>query len=566
MFKQKARNSRFYRDLSECKKLDTSLITGNTLVSGWIKPGFKIIILDNAHRNIESNTYYGMHRSDVRLAKGLEFKNSGFVISVSGKYKLHELHFMVVDLDGNEQGNPNFATNDLAIKFTSKTNCLQCKNSLKFDESFIDSLATFYISNSTVAYEYMYVINFLSIRLPFDYEVFNLSSKILEIEDIMFLQSLIGKLIYTPSSLLFLTFSNNIEQSNKLRKVLSKVSEENFVELSYTTRTGFEKSYEIVNDFNLFDNIKWTERGKLWPNMTNTLANSLQAGISNKLLPDFFSSNKTGLFLKPVESRVIEECVLTQSFVIQNFFHFIIESLIPLCENMNRDLKSIPVLLPDNLHRNQFQLLELLGYSNFIYYNSQELISIKKCHLVYSNNYVIDALELNVNSFSIDRSQLINLRQQLLKNIPDRILSNRVPPRLALLRTTGNRRSLVNDFLEAQLVNLGFEVIMPEAISVTDMIDKVRNAESIFLVGGAAMVNLIFARPGTNIFYATSQQLENYSLPDFLADVFHLNIFKILGKPIISAKSRIHNPYDYFHGDFTLNEEAIKALQGHLHK
>jgi hypothetical protein len=565
-FKQKLKKSRFYSDLIECKKLNTDLITGNTLVSGWIKPGFKVTVLDRAHRNIESNTYYGTPRPDVRLAKGFEFKNSGFVISISGNYQLDELHFMVVDQDGNEQGNPHFATNDLDLKFASKTHCIQCKNSLNFDESFVDGVASFFISNSTVAYQYMYLVNFLAIRIPFDFEAFNLTSKILEIEDIMFFQSLIGKLTYTPDSLLFLTFSNNIQHCKELRKVLYKVSKGNFVELTYTRRTGFEKSYELVNNFSLFDNIKWTESEKLWPNLTNTLDNSLQAGISNKLLPDFFGSNKTGLFLKPTESRVIEECILTQSFVIQNFFHFVIESLIPLCENMKCGLESIPVLLPDSLHRNQIQLLELLGYSNFIYYNSQELITIKKCHLVYGNNYVIDALELNVNSFSIERIQLLNLRKQLLKNIPDRILPNRVSPRLALLRKTGNRRFLRNDFLETQLVNLGFELIMPEDISITEMIDKIRNAESIFLVGGAAMVNLIFARPGTDIFYATSHQLENYLLPDFLANVFGLNLLKILGKPLSSAKSKIHNPYDYFHGDFTLNDEAIKVLQGHLHK
>jgi hypothetical protein len=125
---------------------------------------------------------------------------------------------------------------------------------------------------------------------------------------------------------------------------------------------------------------------------------------------------------------------------------------------------------------------------------------------------------------------------------------------------------LVNDFLEAQLVNLGFEVIMPEAISATELIDKVRNAESIFLVGGAAMANLIFARPGTDIFYATSQQLENYLLPDFIANVFDLNLIKVLGKTVNSVMREIHNPYDYFHGDFTFNEEALEALRGHLHK
>jgi hypothetical protein len=566
MFKQKTFKSRFFRDLSECKKLNTDLITGRTLVSGWIKPGFRITILDNTHRNIEANTFYGMPRLDVKLAKGFKFKNSGFVINISEQYQLQDLHFMVVDFDGNEQGRINFATNDLVTKFASKTNCLQCKNSIKFDESFIDGLPSFYISNSTVAYECMYLVNFLFIRIPFDFEVFNLASKIMNLEDIMFFQSLIGKLPYTPSSLLFLTFSNDVKQSSELREVLHNVSEGNFVELAYTTRTGLEKSYEIAYDFSLFDNIKWSEHGELWPSLTNTLASSLQAGISNKLLPDFFGSNKTGLLLNPVDSRVVEECVLTQSFVMQNFFHFVIESLIPLCENINRGLKSIPVLLPDNLHRNQIQLLKLLGYSNFIYYNSQELISIKKCHLVFSNNYIIDSLEHNVNSFSIDRSQLLNLQQQLLSNFPDRILPNRVPPRLALLRKKGNRRSLRNDFLEAQLVNLGFEVIFPEEISVTEIIDKVRNAESIFLVGGASMVNLIFAKPGTDIFYATSQQLDNYTLPDFIANVFDLNLFKVLGKPISPAISKIHTPYDYFHGDFILNEEAIKALQDHLHK
>jgi hypothetical protein len=63
-------------------------------------------------------------------------------------------------------------------------------------------------------------------------------------------------------------------------------------------------------------------------------------------------------------------------------------------------------------------------------------------------------------------------------------------------------------------------------ISATETLDKFRNTESIFLVSCVAMVNLIFARPGTGIFYATSQQLENYSLTDFLEIFFILTYLK----------------------------------------
>ena len=126
------------------------------------------------------------------------------------------------------------------------------------------------------------------------------------------------------------------------------------------------------------------------------------------------------------------------------------------------------------------------------------------------------------------------------------------------MRGAGRRSLINNDEIESKLVDRGFEIIRPEEHSLESLIGNIREAESIFLTGGAAMANLIFARPGTNIFYLTSEQLRDYSLPKFYANTFDLNFQQLLGYP--KSLSNLNNPYDYFHGDFIFDSKFLDTL------
>ena len=557
-YRKLIRNTRFYRTVIECNKFEVTSDRCNYLISGWIKPGDKIIVCNREHVEVSSSIYYGLPRPDVGRVKGNSFQNSGFMICIPGEYSLKDLHFLIIDQDGNLQGKPYLATENLAIAFEVKSECAKCTILNKNETSFIDAISRFFLPTSSENYLKFFVINFCSIQIPFDYEILLLNSKIFNLLDMNFFQTLFGQTGSIQHNLIFASFSHSESFNENLRYQLNRNTNSKFIELSYSKRSGFEKSYEFHENFKTYNQIKWTENGLLWPNLTSHLDVSLYAGLSNRLIPDYKKSNITGFFLGENHFREIDECVLTPSVVIDNFFHFFIEVLIPLCENTDRNLFSVPLLLPNNIHNNQIDLLKYLGYNNHLFCKPNDLISIKKCHLVYRDNYLVDALESNINSYSINTREILNLREALLSGMPsnnDLISKNK---RLALMRGTG-RRSLINsDEVESKLVDQGFEIIRPEEHSLESLSGKIREAESIFLTGGAAMANLIFARPGTNILYLTSEQLRDYSLPKFYANIFDLNFQQLLGYS--KSPSSFNNPYDYFHGSFIFDSKILDTL------
>ncbi len=557
-YRKLIRNTRFYRTVIECNKLEVTSDRYNYLISGWIKPGDKIIVFNREHVEVSSSIYYGLPRPDVGRAKGNSFQNSGFMICIPGEYSLKDLHFLIIDQDGNLQGKPFLATENLEIAFEVKSECAKCTILDKNETSFIDAISRFFLPTSSENYLKFFVINFCSIRIPFDYEILLLNSKIFNLLDMNFFQTLFGQAGSIQHSLIFTSFSHSESFNENLRYQLNRNTSSKFIELSYSKRSGFEKSYEFHENFKTYNQIKWTENGLLWPNLTSHLDVSLYAGLSNRLIPDYKKSNITGFFLNENHFREIDECVLTPSFVIENFFHFFIEVLIPLCENTDRNLFSVPLLLPNNIHNNQIDLLKYLGYNNHLFYDPNDLISIKKCHLVYRDNYLVDALESNINSYSINTRELLNLREALLSGMPgnnDLISKNK---RLALMRGTGRRSLINNDEIESKLVDQGFDIIRPEEHSLESLSGKIWEAESIFLTGGAAMANLIFARPGTKILYLTSEQLRDYSLPKFYANTFGLNFEQLLGYS--KSPLSLNNPYEYFHGNFIFDSKILDTL------
>ncbi len=552
------KNTKFYRTIVKSTELEIKLDGYNFLISGWVKPGHKIIVIDRDHVELESQIKYGLSRPDVGRAKGSDFRNSGFIICIPGKYSLKDIHFLIVDQDGNLQGTPHLATDNLGLSLEAKLECVQCKNIFNYENSFIDGISRFFLPTASKNYLNYFIINLCSIRTPFDYELLLLTSKILDLIVLNFFQKIFGQIDALRNNLIFTSFSLQESFNKSLRHQLNSSSNTKFIELSYSNRDGSEKSYELHENFNTYNQIKWTESGVLWPNLTSKLDISLYAGVSNKLIPDYHNSNITGFFLNKSDFRKIRECVLTPSFVIENFFHFFIESLIPLCENTDRSLHSLPLLLPNNIHGNQLDLLKLLGYNNYIFCNSDELISIRECHLVYADNYLVDALESNINSYSINSKQLLNLRDSLLSSIPEAINVSSKNGKLALMRKGGRRSLINNEELESKLVDRGFEIFRPEDSSLQSLVTKIRQSESIFLTGGAAMANLIFAKPGTNVFYLTSKQLEEYSLPKFYANTFGLNFQQLVGNSL--SFSNLNNPYDYFHGNYFFDCDILKTL------
>jgi capsular polysaccharide biosynthesis protein len=130
-----------------------------------------------------------------------------------------------------------------------------------------------------------------------------------------------------------------------------------------------------------------------------------------------------------------------------------------------------------------------------------------------------------------------------------------------LSRRHQHRRYLANsDAIEAMAQRLGFEVVVPESLSLVDQVRLCAHASAIAGPEGANLTNLMFARPGTRVLGLVP---ENNNYPTFvdLCAVADLPQRWIFGRtdPRKSWWGGYHEPFEV---DMAVLERELQWLVG----
>lgn len=259
-------------------------------------------------------------------------------------------------------------------------------------------------------------------------------------------------------------------------------------------------------------------------------------------------------------SITIEEGIYIGGRVTENYFHWLIEYLPKLfnIEILNYST-SIPILIKRNLPIQFYEALNLICPKRHIQYidPDEENIYVKKIYIPSFHTFHPDDFESPYWKGSVLSHQHLHFVRSKVLNCIKNDDSIR-PKRIYLSRS--NTRGIINYHeIERILIEFNIQIIAPEKLSFRDQVLLFYNAELIVSPAGAALSNLIFARPGTNVICFIAERNRDYCMQSNLALFSNLNFVHLLGQ---SEKSRLEfsSEEEFVHSSFYINPIDLENL------
>lgn len=244
-----------------------------------------------------------------------------------------------------------------------------------------------------------------------------------------------------------------------------------------------------------------------------------------------------------------------------NYAHWLTEVLPRIaifCEQP--DLMDVPLIVNDGLHSNLMESLRLIAG------NEREIITLPVGRTLEVDNLFVTSVTGYV-PFERRNHKLKNhshgkfspvaldlLRNKLFQN-SDKLTDQIWPEKIYLRRNSGVRNVINSGELEHILFSYGYVVVEPEKLNFLQQIQLFSHAKSIVGSSGAALANLIFASPTTNVVILISKQPEtSYWYWQNMACALGMGVTYILGKPINQG----------IHSDFLIEPQLItEAIKKH---
>jgi predicted O-linked N-acetylglucosamine transferase (SPINDLY family) len=229
-----------------------------------------------------------------------------------------------------------------------------------------------------------------------------------------------------------------------------------------------------------------------------------------------FSKISSGLHLNNVYSH--------------NYFHFLLENLPRLLFSHSLVPPEVPVLMDENLPEQVFEAVRLAAPGrqirmlrrNFCY-------QVDQLHYPKAVNFVYDAVQVKPQPEDVllHPESLRRLNTLAHRTLPDPSRRRR----LYLARRGAKVRRLTNaEEIENYLSSQGFEVVDTATLSFQEQMRLLAEAEVVVAQSGAALANIVFARPGTRIIPLFSNaDYTNYYLWSVIGQILDLDVVNVVG-------------------------------------
>lgn len=242
----------------------------------------------------------------------------------------------------------------------------------------------------------------------------------------------------------------------------------------------------------------------------------------------------------------------------ENYFHWIVEVLprLFLFELLVQD-KHTPILVTDGLHDNMYTLLDSICAPERSILKLQKNRYYEVKRLIYPSDLtrIFDTYDRAPGK---DTTYIpVNLLREMAIKIKKSYSSPAVNPLQHIyIRRVASYRRLLNEMdIERLLVEKGFHIVEPGKLTIKEQIDLFSQADSIIGPSGAAMVNMLWGKPGSCITILHSDHpFKKYPYWDALARASGVKISYLAGP-------RAYNITDMFeaHDDYTISPEALNV-------
>jgi hypothetical protein len=237
-----------------------------------------------------------------------------------------------------------------------------------------------------------------------------------------------------------------------------------------------------------------------------------------------------------------------------SWFHFLIECVPRLIAIPKEKRVKLPVVVPAGLPSQIVTVCEKLTDAKVIPVRLMESVKIDKL-LVGIERSVTDPLEFEFRKNYIQIA-IAEIRKLSVKSVND----SKGFDKVYLLRPNGLFRPLQNQRQILRFLRrIGFEIISPETMSLDDVVKVMSSARVIVAESGAAITNVLFARPGAILIEIYPGKGPLTFWPE-LASISGVKVEKLMSKRLVIGPRGIARDGIYV-SKRKLNKLIHKSLQ-----
>jgi capsular polysaccharide biosynthesis protein len=241
-----------------------------------------------------------------------------------------------------------------------------------------------------------------------------------------------------------------------------------------------------------------------------------------------------------------------------NYFHFLSEGLtkIELCCDQS-GMEDIPIIFGD-ISKQQLDLLSLLWPDrDVLCLNAGEVIRVDELYMPRPAFY--SPLVGDLWNTTYDVQLLARLRERLRL----RLQAYWINAQRTLFLSRGSlsvgqiSRQMINEGdLQQEVLSRGGEILHPQHLPLADQISMFAQSKSIITPAGAALANIMFCKPGTEVIVLCQDRGVHPDYFCMLADVCGVKLSYVTGVPVnVGGSEKVHSS---FRIDLDLFRSALK--------
>jgi capsular polysaccharide biosynthesis protein len=288
------------------------------------------------------------------------------------------------------------------------------------------------------------------------------------------------------------------------------------------------------------------------------------------------SSNKVRFLVHDVEqeSLQIEEASSFVDSCASNYAHWLTEVLPRIAAFCSlNEYKDVPLILNSELHTNILQSIRIMAGSkrSIILLSIGRIIEVTSLKQMTVAGYVPYGSRTSLPSNSqgkFSRKALDMVREKTFLALEKKKLEDQTCrsieetkkkigsfKKIFLKRTSGGRRVTNSEEIEIKLESMGFLIVEPEKVDFLTQVSIFKNADTIVASSGAALANIIFCKPSTNIVILISRlKGTSYWYWQNIACASGNSVKYVMG-------GSINSKYHGIHSDFKIDlDELVSSI------
>lgn len=282
------------------------------------------------------------------------------------------------------------------------------------------------------------------------------------------------------------------------------------------------------------------------------------AGTWDHLFTHSMNPETAILAASKTRTRRIQSGVLLTGRSAGNYFHCLIEYLPRLFLVLEDPVcKEVPIIIAEETPSSiEEALVALCPDREIIKISRNDSLLVQNLFLPSMHTFIPDSTRQPWIQGARLSPQLLTATRDALRKWASPLESQ--GNQIFLLRNRGARTLENAAQIEAIARDVNMQLVAPETLSIRQQIGMFSTATHVVGIGGAAMANTLFCRPGTKIMALVSEQLHDFVLHAAVAAHSGAELSLLLGK---TRKPASHFDYrrDYLHAPFSVSAKSFRT-------